>query len=108
MRLQLNLNKYYDGLSISEVNSIFSAFSDLRIRIDQLKVLFAYPDEKRSESWQQAINFYCRRVFQITGDINKRMVSFGKEELFVLGNGIEDTDFDAIIERYYYLMSEPK
>ena len=108
MRLELNLNKYYDGLDISKVNIIFSAFSELKTRINQLSLLLNYPDDKRKESWQQSKDFYRKSVFQIAGYINDRMISFGREELFDLGNGIEDTDFNAVIERYDYLMSKPE
>ena len=34
------------------------------------------------------------------------MLSINKEEVFIIGSAIEDTDFETLISKYEYLMSE--
>lgn len=43
MRLQLNLNQYYDELNLSQVNAIFSWFMDMEVEINQLKITLNKP-----------------------------------------------------------------
>lgn len=35
------------------------------------------------------------------------MVSIGKEEIFAIGDSVQNTDFEAMVSKYEYLMSEP-
>lgn len=40
-------------------------------------------------------------------EINTYMVSIGKEEIFAIGDSVQNTDYEAMVSKYEYLMSEP-
>lgn len=107
MRIQLNLNQYYDGLNISQTNAIFSWFMDMKVEINQLKITLNKPKEKRGQLWQATKEVYSESVLERAKNINAYMMSLGKEKIFETGDNIDDTDFKAIIEKYEYLMSKP-
>ena len=108
MRLQLNLNQYYDGLDISQTNAIFSKFIDMKIKIEQMKLTLKAPNEERDELWKVTLKVYSKNILERANEINSYMESIGKEKIFDVGESIEDTDFEAIISKYEYLMSAPE
>ena len=108
MRLQLNLNQYYDGLNISQTNAIFSKLIDLKVEIDQLKITLNKPQEKRGPLWKPTLEVYSESILKRVNEINSFMESLGKERLFDVGESIEDTNFETIISKYEHLMSAPE
>lgn len=108
MRLQLNLNQYYDGLDISKVNCIFSKFIDMKTKIEQMKLILTTPVEERDRVWEASLKVYSKRIIEKANGINAYMESLGKGKIFDVGESIEDTDFESIIKKYEYLMSEPE
>lgn len=108
MRLQLNLNQYYDGLDISKTNAIFSKFIDMKTKIEQMKLTLKAPAEERDKLWEAVLKVYSKRIIEKANEINAYMESIGKEKIFDVGESIEDTDFEAIISKYEYLMSAPE
>ena len=108
MRLQLNLNQYYDGLNISQTNTIFSKLIDLKVEIEQLKITLNKPQEKRGSLWKPTLEVYSESILKRVNEINLYMESIGKEKIFDVGENIENTNFEEIISKYEYLMSEPK
>ena len=108
MRLQLNLNQYYDGLDISQTNAIFSKFIEMKIKIEKMKLTLKTPKEERDELWKVTLKLYSKSIQERVHEINSYMESIGKERIFEVGESIEDTNFEAIISRYEYLMSAPE
>ena len=108
MRLQLNLNQYYNGLNISQTNAIFSKLIDLKVEIEQLKITLNKPQEKRGPLWKPTLDVYSESILKKVNEINSYMESLGKERLFDAGESIEDTNFEDIISKYEYLMSTPE
>lgn len=108
MRLQLNLNQYYDGLNISQTNAIFSKFIDLKIKIEQMKLTLRAPKQERDELWKVTLKVYSKSIQERVNEINSYMESLGREKIFDVGESIEDTNFEAIISKYEYLMSTPE
>lgn len=105
MRLQLNLNQYYEGLNISQTNAIFSKFIDLKRKIEQIKITLNKPEEKRGPLWKVTLEVYSESIFERVNEINSYMESIGKERIFDVGKSIDDTNFENIISKYEYLMS---
>lgn len=108
MRLQLNLNQYYEGLDISQVNSIFSKFIDMKVDVDAIKKLQSYQEEKKNAVWKAGMMVYKINIQKTAKEINSYMESLGKEKIFDVGESIEDTNFETIISKYEYLMSVPE
>ncbi|MCD8143268.1 MAG: hypothetical protein LUD83_08360 [Clostridiales bacterium] len=110
MRLQLNLNQYYDGLEDYQVNTLFGLFADVKPRIDFLQDLIE--DGKAGTSFFRT----CRATsFSGFREIDEFMQSVGKEPIFDIMKSLSDANmqFDAVpvqplIERFYFLMSEPQ
>ena len=104
MRLQLNLNQYYENLNISQVNKIYSKFIDMKYEVYYITGLLEMPEEKRYE-----ISWYVHRsaMLKICQEINEIMIGYGKGPVFDI-KGMDDTDYRAIISKYEYLMSEPQ
>ena len=56
MRRQLNLNKYYEGLELEDVNELFSRMLDLKTNIDGLDYVYNESKERfdQTENWLRA------------------------------------------------------
>lgn len=78
MRVQLNLNRYYDGLNLPEVNAVFSSFMNMKMFIDEYHDLFEY--QKRSNAWETLLKITKKGLLKIAGDINELMQSLGKKK----------------------------
>ncbi len=104
MRLELNLNQYYDNLEIGQVNEIFSKFTDLKLRMETMREMLSKPKEELEGSFDWKIN--RRKIIEKCKEINEIMLQFGKEPVFDV-KGMDDTDFEAIVSKFEYLMSKP-
>ena len=112
MRLQLNLNKYYEGLDKAQINTLFSLFvnskyviNDVSRQMNRLKEDTYQPTEVA-----QLHHIISReRALRAFKAINDYMRSLGKEEIFkgVDTDDIEEVDFESLINQYNYLMSKP-
>lgn len=109
MRLQLNLNQYYDGLEDYQVNTLFGLFMGLKPRIEFLQGFIE--SGKTGESY-----FGTARAMSFSGfrQIDKFMQSVGKEPIFDIEGILSDVDqkYDAVplqplIDTYFFLISEP-
>ena len=104
MRLELNLNQYYENLNISQVNRIYSKFIDMKYHVEYMRTLLETPEEKRNKiSW----NVHRRGMLKICQEINDIMIEYGKPSIFDI-KGLDDTDYQAIIKRHEYLMAGPQ
>ena len=105
MRVQLNLNKYYDGLDLSDVNEIFSSFINMKYDTEQYFKL--KNDEKKDEVWESYWRICRKRLIAGATKINELMERLGKGTIFDVKE-IDDTDFETLIKKYDYLMSKPE
>lgn len=75
--------------------------------ISRVKQILNYPKEKKV-CVSETLQMICyANVIRDVRDINSYMVSIGKEEIFVIGDSWKNTDFEAMVSKYEYLMSEP-
>lgn len=112
MRLQLNLNKYYEGLDNVQVNTLFSLFVNSKYPIRNMEEEL---NDKKQGTYQDTeldkriFRANRKRALSAFKAINDYMRSLGKEEIFkgVDTDDIEKIDFESLINQYHYLMSKP-
>ncbi|MCD8027160.1 MAG: hypothetical protein LUF02_00510 [Erysipelotrichaceae bacterium] len=108
MRLQLNLNQYYDGLDDYQVNQLFNLFMNMKPRVDALKVSIAHKTN-HGEMYET----YRNRAFSGFRQIDDYMKSLGKDVIFDMRRILDECDehYDQIdvqplLDKYTYLMEE--
>ncbi|MCD8027159.1 MAG: hypothetical protein LUF02_00505 [Erysipelotrichaceae bacterium] len=77
MRLQLNLNQYYEGLDDYQVNQLFGLFMDMKPRVDFLKERIE--DHKTEDSFYVTLRAMTFSGFRV---IDEFMESVGKDPIF--------------------------
>lgn len=111
MRLQLNLNQYYDCMDDYQVNQLFSLFVGIKLKITLLKKCI---ETCQTGEWYE----YCKDVaFSGFGAIDVFMEELGKRPIFDTENILkkyntdemfyEEFDIEPLIEKYEYLMEKP-
>ena len=113
MRLNLNLNRHYEGLGLEAVNEIFARMLDMKPNIDGLKYLLEESEERfeQTPNWRRAKAIGKSGLRSQVEKLDELMVTLERETIFVTSKEktIEtDDDVKAIIEKYEYLMSEPE
>lgn len=112
MRLNLNLNKHYDGLELENVNEIFSRMLDMKPNIDGLSFLYDESEERfeKTDRWRNAKAIGEATLHYQVVSLDEYMTALEKESIFGTTKEKEftDADFRAIIEKYNFLMSEPE
>ena len=112
MRVNLNLNKYYDGLDLEHVNGIFSRMLDLKPIIDKLDFVYNEWEERfeQTTSWKIAKKMNESNLRVRVRDIDKYMAEIKREGIFgtVEGKDLTEEDYKQFIDRYKFLMSEPE
>lgn len=112
MRRQLNLNKYYEGLELEDVNELFSRMLDLKTNIDGLDYVYNESKERfdQTENWLRAraigesgVRYQVKKIDKLMRDRQKETI-FGTTE----DKKFAEEDYRSIIEKYRYLMSEPE
>ncbi len=108
MRLQLNLNQYYEGLDDYQVNQLFGLFMNMKPRVDALKVSIANKTNHGS-----MYETYRNRAFSGFRQIDELMQSLGKDVIFDMRRILDECDkhYDQIdiqplLDKYTYLMEE--
>ena len=111
MRLNINLNKYFDNMQPNDVSSLWSMMLDFKHRTISAEYTLntGFPD--RTEEDQEKIKELA--VFNMVSDtrtIDRFMISIGQESLFGTENKrwLTDEEIMEIISRYRFLMSEPE
>ncbi len=111
MRLQLNLNQYYDGLDDYQVNQLFGLFMDMKSDEKAISegIKDGYPKEK------PVFQFVQVKLIQYCIDIDAFMESMDKKPIFDINKQLEECnndyfkiDMQSIIDKYEYLMEEPQ
>lgn len=105
MTIQLNLNQYYENLDLSDINEIFSSFINMKTYVDQYYYLQS--DKRENEIWERYWKICRRKLVEQGNQINKLMERLGKPQVFDIKD-IDDTDFEAMLKKYEYLMSKPE
>ena len=111
MRININLNKYFDNMQPDDVSRLWSMMLDFKHRERSMSYLLetGFPD--RSDEDQKKIKELA--VFNMVSDtraIDRFMVSVGQESLFGTENKrwLTDEEIVEIIDRYNYLMARPE
>ncbi|MCD7892869.1 MAG: hypothetical protein LUG60_04120 [Erysipelotrichaceae bacterium] len=111
MRLQLNLNQYYDGLDDYQVNQLFGLFMNMKPVEEAIAegLRDGFPQEKTSFQLVQA------KLIQYCIEIDAFMESLSKNPIFYIIDQLEECHYDyakvdtqANIDKYEYLMEEPQ
>ncbi|MCD7949288.1 MAG: hypothetical protein LUG12_03360 [Erysipelotrichaceae bacterium] len=111
MRLQLNLNQYYDGLDDYQVNQLFNLFNNMRSVEEAIAegLRDGFPQEKPVFQLIQAkVISYCKEIDALMESIDKRPIFYINKQLEECNNDYSKIDIQSIINKYEYLMKEPE
>lgn len=109
MRLELNLNKYYENLDLEKINKIFSSMLDMKPGINDLEYLY---NLKRDLTSKEKIAKNIREVDLESRvvELDEYMTTLGKDTIFGTEKDeiFQENRIKEIIQEYNYLMSEPE
>lgn len=112
MRINLNLNKYYEGLDLEHINEIFSRMLNMKTNIDDLDYLYNESENRfeQTRDWRLSKNICQAALHNQVRDLDKYMEDIKRESIFGTEENkeIREKDYQAIIEKYRFLMSEPE
>ncbi|MCD8027158.1 MAG: hypothetical protein LUF02_00500 [Erysipelotrichaceae bacterium] len=109
MRLQLNLNQYYDGLDDYQVNQLFGLFMDMKSIEEAIAegLRDGFPKEKPVFQLVQAkLIQYCIDIDAFMESLDKKPIFYIIDQLEECGNDYSKIDTQSIIDKYEYLMKE--
>ncbi len=109
MRLQLNLNKYYEGLDYNQINTLFRLFINAKQDIKRTKEIRI----NASDVDETLKIIYKANTIRSFRSIDDFMKSIGKEPIFEVeklkekaGGSFAAIDEMPLVEKYDFLMLE--
>ena len=112
MRLNLNINVYYEGLYMDQINKIWSEMLDMKPTIDDLEYIYYKLDREFTEKELFVTKIRKLDLAYKIEKLDNYIIGLGKTPIF----GTEykenelysDDQAKMIIEKYRFLMSKPE
>ena len=110
MRIVLNLNRYYEGLNLEQINTIFRKMVSLKLPVDALRKYYreqGLSDSNYSESFKGYNKYYAAKKML---ELDDYVYEARGERIFGVDKDTDykTFDFGEAIKKYDFLMSEPE
>ena len=108
MRINRNINQYFDRMGPDDVRQLWSSMLDLKTRISSMEYLLGGKCDRSPEHIERAKNLGMLGLFQDTRAIDRFMSALKLEKLFYVEGRwpLSDDDIWDIIRKYHWLMDE--
>ncbi len=109
MRLQLNLNQYYNGLNDYQVNQLFCLFMNMKsnVRAIDQGLKESYPETSLAfQLTKTKVISGCRSIDDFMENLEREPIFEIKKQLKECNDDYSKINIQSIIDKYNYLMEK--